>query len=209
MKRAAPSWVSQPPIKASGSSSRDRGKVWVKHPPANKSDDEPLSDRADEQKAKNRKWDPTPELVILEDDDSTPLPGKIKGMGKKARTHTLGEDEGFEALSQCLKGEARAIQYNLELAILIEYQNLHIPNLKGPPNTNNHLAYLSNVKVELSSQGKPHYRSPILPGPEGQQRPGGDRSGRQCPAGEGDDGDPTGEPQGWANQVLVCHFHPP
>ena len=85
-------------------------------------------------------------MVILEDDDSTPLPRKIKGTGKKACTHNLGEDEGFEALSQCLKGEAWAVQYNLELAILTEYRNLHILNLKGPPNTNDHSAYLSNVK---------------------------------------------------------------
>ena len=147
MKRAAPSRVSQPPSKASSSSSRDQGKVRLKHPPANQSDDKPLSDRADEPKAKNCKQDPTPDLVILEDDDSPPpLPGKIKGTGKKARTHNPGEDEGFEALSQCLKGTARAVQYNLELAILTEYRNLHIPNLKGPPNTDNHLAYLSNVK---------------------------------------------------------------
>ena len=85
-------------------------------------------------------------MVILEDDDSTPLPRKIKSTGKKARTHNPGEDEGFEALSQHLKGEAWAVQYNLELAILTEYQNLHIPNLKGPPNTDDHSAYLSNVK---------------------------------------------------------------
>ena len=106
MKRAAPSRVSQPPSKASSSSSKDWGKVRVKHPPTDLLDDEPLSDRADEPKAKNRKRDPTPDLVILEDDDSTPLPGKIKSTGKKARTHNPGEDEGFEALSQCLKGEA-------------------------------------------------------------------------------------------------------
>ena len=146
MKWAALSRVSQPPNKASSSSSKDRGKVRVRHPPANQLDDEPLSDRADEPKAKSHKWDPTPDLVILEDDDSTPLPGKIKSTGKKARTHNPGEDEGFEALSQRLKGEAQAVQYNLELASLTEYWNLHIPNLKGPPNTDNHLAYLSNVK---------------------------------------------------------------
>ena len=146
MKWAALSRVSQPPNKASSSSSRDRGKVQMKHPPANQSDDEPLSDRADEPKAKSHKRDPTPDLVVLEDDDSTSLSGKIKGMGKKARTHNPGEDEGFEALSQCLKGEAQAVQYNLELAILTEYWNLHILNLKGPPNTNNHSAYLSSVK---------------------------------------------------------------
>ena len=146
MKRAAPSWVSEPPNKASSSSSRDRGKVQLKHHAADLSDDKPLSDRADELKAKNCRWDPTPDLVILDDDDSTPLPGKMKGMGKKARTHNLGEDEGFEALSQCLKGEAQLVQYNLELAILNEYRNLHVPNLKGPPNTDDHSVYLSVVK---------------------------------------------------------------
>ena len=85
-------------------------------------------------------------MVILEGDDSTPLPGKIKSTGKKVRTHNPGEDEGFETLSQCLKGEAWAVQYNLKLAILTKYWNLHIPNLKGPHNTDDHLAYLSSVK---------------------------------------------------------------
>ena len=138
--------VSQPSSKASSSGSKHREKVRGKHPPADLSDDEPLSDRADELKAKNRKWDPTPELVILEDDDSTPLPGKTKGAGKKTRTQNLGEEEAIEALVQHLKGEARSVQYNLELAILNEYQNLHIPNLKGPPNTDDHSAYLSSVR---------------------------------------------------------------
>ena len=89
---------------------------------------------------------PPPDLVILDDDDSTPLPGKVKGMGKKTRTNNPGKDEAIEALSQRLKGKAWSVQYNLELAILNEYQNLHILNLKGPPNTDDHSAYLSNVK---------------------------------------------------------------
>ena len=38
------------------------------------------------------------------------------------------------------------MQYNLELATLVEYRNLHIPNLKGPPNIDDHSAYLSVVK---------------------------------------------------------------
>ena len=85
------------------------------------------------------------ELVILED-DSALLPRKVKGAGKKACAPTPGEDEGLETLSQCLKGEARAIQYNLELGTLTEYRNLHILNLKGPPNTDDHSAYLSIVR---------------------------------------------------------------
>ena len=97
-------------------------------------------------KAKNRKHETTPDLVVLEDDDSTPLPGKAKGTGKKTRTQTPDEDEAIKALSQRLKGEARSVQYNLKLAILMEYRNLHIPNLKGPPNTDDHSAYLDSVR---------------------------------------------------------------
>ena len=121
------------------------GKIRGKPPPANPSDDEPLSDRADELKAKNHKRDPTPDLVVLEDDDSTPQPGKSKGVGKKTRTQNPDE-EAIEALSQHLKGKARLAQYNLELATLTEYWNLHIPNLKGPPNTDDLSAYLSSVR---------------------------------------------------------------
>ena len=58
-----------------------------KHPSA-ESDDEPLSNRADEPKAKNCKHQATPDLVVLEDDDSTPLPGKAKSVRKKGRTQT-------------------------------------------------------------------------------------------------------------------------
>ena len=85
-------------------------------------------------------------MVVLKDDDSTPLPGKTKGAGKKAHTQTPDEEEAIEALCQCLKGEAPSVQYNLEMAILTEYRNLHIQNLKGPPNTDNHSAFLSSVR---------------------------------------------------------------
>ena len=147
MNWAAPSRVSQPPGKALSSSSKDRGKTQREHPlVANPLDDEPLSDKADEPKAKSRKRDPTPDLVVLDDDDSTPLPGKTKATGKKAHSSNPQEEEALEALCQHLKGEAQAIQYNLELAILTEYWNLNIPNLKGPPNTDDHSAYLSKVK---------------------------------------------------------------
>ena len=89
----------------------------------------------DEPKAKNCKHKATPDLVVLEDDDSTPLPGKTKSVGKKGRTQTPDEEEAIEALCQRLKGKARSIQSNLEITILNDYRNLHIPNLKGPPNT--------------------------------------------------------------------------
>ena len=143
MKRATPSRVSQPPNKASGS--KGQGKVQGGHAPADPLNDEPLSNQTEEPKAKSCKRDPTPELVVL-DDDSTPLPGKVKGAGKKTRALTLDEDEGMEALSQHLKGEAWAIQYNLELGTLTEYRNLHILNLKGPPNMDDHSVYLSIVR---------------------------------------------------------------
>ena len=84
--------------------------------------------------------------MVLEDDDSTPLPGKTKSAGKKGCTQTLDEEEAIEALCQCLKGEARSVQYNLEITTLNDYLNLHILNLKGPPNTNDHSVYLSSVK---------------------------------------------------------------
>ena len=67
-------------------------------------------------------------------------------MGKKARNQTSVDEEAIEVLSNRLKGEVRAVQYNLELAILVEYRNLCIPNLKGPPNIDDHSAYLSVVK---------------------------------------------------------------
>ena len=146
LKRAPPSQVSQPSSKAPSSGSQHREKFRGKHTPSDPSDDEPLSDRADKLKAKSRKWDPTPDLVILEDNDNAPLPGKAKGTGKKTHTQTPGEEEAIEALLNRLKGEARAVQYNLEVAILTKYRNLHIPNLKGPANTDDHSAYLSIVK---------------------------------------------------------------
>ena len=146
LKWAPASQISQPSSKASSSGSKHWEKIGEKHPPTDPSDDEPLSDRADEPKAKSRKHEATPDLVILEDDDSTPLPGKTKGVGKKGHTQTPDEEEALEALCQHLKGEAWSIQYNLELSILTDYRNLHILNLKGPPNTDDHLAYLSSVR---------------------------------------------------------------
>ena len=89
---------------------------------------------------------PNPDLVVLDDDDNAPLPRKAKGTGKKAGTQASVDKEAIEVLSNCLKGEVRAVQYNLELATLVEYRNLHIPNLKGPPNIDDHSAYLSVVK---------------------------------------------------------------
>ena len=141
--RATPSRPTQPSGKTPSSTSKD----WVrprKDPIAvpDPSDDEPLSDQTNEPKAKARKRDPTPDLVVVDDDDSTPLPGGQKTLKKLIPV----EEETTEALVQCLKGEARSIQYNLELAALVDYRNKFIPNLKGPPNTDDNSKYLSQVQ---------------------------------------------------------------
>ena len=133
----------QPSSKTSSSAPKD----WVrpqKDPVAvpDPSNDEPLSDQANEPKAKARKWDPTPELVIVDDDDSTPLPGKQKTPKKSLPV----EEEATDKLVQRLKGEARAVQYNLELAALVDYWNKSVPDLKGPPNMDDHSKYLSQVR---------------------------------------------------------------
>ena len=73
--RAAPSRFAQSSGKTPSSASKDRLKprkdpITVPDP----SDDDPLSDQANEPQAKAHKWDPTPELVVVDDDDSTPSP---------------------------------------------------------------------------------------------------------------------------------------
>ena len=101
--QAAPSRSSQPSNKTPSSVPKDRVRPW-KDPVAvpDPSDDKPLSDQANKPKAKNHKWDPTPELVVVDDDDSTPLPGKQKTPKKSLPV----EEEATEKLIQRLKGEA-------------------------------------------------------------------------------------------------------
>ena len=141
--RAAPSRSMQPSRKTPSSALKDWVRPW-KDPVVvpDPSDDEPLSDQANEPKTKARKQDPTPELVIVDDDDSTPLPGKQKTPKKLLPA----EDKATERLVQHLKGEARAVQYNLELAALVDYRNKSVPNLRGPSNTDDHSKYLSQVR---------------------------------------------------------------
>ena len=67
-------------------------------------------------------------------------------MGKKARMVVAPDEEGFDVLAERLKAESRAIQYNSELPVLSNYRNLHVPNLRGPLNTDNHSEYLKDVK---------------------------------------------------------------
>ena len=140
--RATPSRSTQP-SKASSSTPKDRVRPR-KDPMAvpDPSDDELLSDQANKPKPKAHKQDPIPELVVVDDDNSTPLPGKQKTPKKSLPV----DEEATEKLIQRLKGEARAAQYNLELAALVDYRNKSVPNLKGPPNTDDHSKYLSQVR---------------------------------------------------------------
>ena len=141
--RAAPSQSTQPSSKTSSSTPKDRVRPQ-KDPVAvpDPSDDEPLSDQANKPKAKAHKRHPTPELVVVDDDDSTPLPRKQKTPKKLLPV----EEEATDKLIQHLKGEARAVQYNLELAALVDYRNKSVPDLKGSPNTDDHSKYLSQVR---------------------------------------------------------------
>ena len=63
--RAAPSWSAQPSSETPSSAPKDRVRPQ-KDPTAvpDPSNDEPLSDQANEPKTKARKWDPTPELSL-------------------------------------------------------------------------------------------------------------------------------------------------
>ena len=101
--RAAPSRSAQPSRKTPSSTPKDRvrprkDRIAVPDP----SDDEPLSDQANKPKTKAHKQDPTPELVVVDDDDSTPLPRKQKTPKKLLPA----EEEATEKLLQHLKGEA-------------------------------------------------------------------------------------------------------
>ena len=100
--RATPSWSTQPSSKTSSSAPKDQVRPW-KDPVAvpDPSDNEPLSDQANEPKAKARKRDPTPELVVVDDDDSTLLPRKQKTPKKSLPV----EEEATDKLIQRLKGE--------------------------------------------------------------------------------------------------------
>ena len=73
--QATPSRSTQPSGKTPSFAPKDRVRprkdlIAVPDP----SDDEPLLDQANEPKTKARKRDPSPELVLVDDDDSTPLP---------------------------------------------------------------------------------------------------------------------------------------
>ena len=84
------------------------------------------------------------------DDDDDPLPDRPKGMGKKDKSCAYTQDKlaSLDSLLLRLKSEARSIQYAMETAGLAKYCNDHVPGLKSAPNTDDHSAYLAEVKRE-------------------------------------------------------------
>ena len=87
---------------------------------------------------------------MIVDDDDDPLPGRPKGTRKKekSRVYTQEELNSLDTLLLRLKSEARSIQYSMETAGLTKYHNDHVLGLRGAPNTDDHSAYLSEVKKE-------------------------------------------------------------
>ena len=87
---------------------------------------------------------------MIVDDDDDPLPERPKGTGKKDKSHAYTQEEldGLDSLLLQLKSEAWSIQYTMETAGLTKYRNDHVLGLKGALNTDDHSAYLSEVKKE-------------------------------------------------------------
>ena len=101
--QAAPSQSAQPSSKTPSSTPKDQVRPWKDLTAvSDHSDNEPLSDQANEPKTKAHKRDPTPELVIVDDDNSTPLLGKQKTPKKSLPV----EEEATEKLVQRLRGKA-------------------------------------------------------------------------------------------------------
>ena len=144
LKWHAPSRVTQPAGKAPTSGAQDRAQACMKHPIPVESDNEPLSDEAEERKSKSWKRN-SPELIVIPEDDSPLPPAWPKATGKK-RSGEVTNEEGLAMLNERLKAEVRATQYNNELTVLTNYRNLKIPDLLGPPNTTDHSEYLKDVK---------------------------------------------------------------
>ena len=110
--KAAPSRVSQAPrlpTHAPSEGKRSQSKVQPASPVwFNSSEDEPLSDKAGKLEPKSRNKDHTTlELMIVDNKDDDPLPGKPKGTGKKGKSHTYTQEEldGLDSLFLWLKGK--------------------------------------------------------------------------------------------------------
>ena len=89
----------------------------------------------------------------MDDEDDNPLPRKPKGTGKKGKSRVYTQEElaGLESLTLHLKSKAWSIQYGLETNGLTKNQNSHMQGLWGAPNTDDHSAYLAEVKKEYWS----------------------------------------------------------
>ena len=153
--KAALGRVSQPtgcPSRSAASATdigKDRGKVRRVSPdPFDYSDDDPLSDREREPKAKSRKWDRTSPVNMVVVDDDEPLSDcKHKTLVKKARAYTAEEQDALDRLMLRLKSDGRACQYNKEMASLTKYHNENVLDLCKAPNMDDHSVYLTMVKA--------------------------------------------------------------
>ena len=127
---------------------KDQGKArWPSPKGIDSSDDEPLPDKALDPKPKGRKLDYTsPDLVVLDDDDSPLSSTNWKTLAKKAKTYREMEQRTMDQLTLQLKSEGYHCQYSKELADLIKYQNENVPDLRKAPNTDDHSAHLATVK---------------------------------------------------------------
>ena len=86
--------------------------------------------------------------MIVDEDVASPLPDRLKGSGKKSRVYTQEEMDAYDTLLLHLKSEALTIQFGLETAGLTQYRNTHVPGLRGAPNTDDHSAYMAEVRKE-------------------------------------------------------------
>ena len=160
--KAAPGRVSQgsglpPCAQSEGKQStqsegkQSRSKVrWASPVWYNSSEDKLLSDKTSEPEPKSRKKDETTLELMIVDDDDDPLSDRPKGTGKKDKSRAYTQDElaGLDSLLLRLKSEAQSIQYAMETAGLTKYCNDHVPGLKSALNTEDHSAYLAEVKRE-------------------------------------------------------------
>ena len=135
--KTASSWVSQ----LAGHPSRSvaiapnirkhRDKMRRPSPNAfDSSDDDPLSDREWEPKAKSRKRDHTSPVAIVVLDDDEPLSdSKHKTPVKKSQTYTTGEQDALDRLLLQLKSDGHGCQYSKETVGLTKYCNEKVPDL--------------------------------------------------------------------------------
>ena len=152
--KTAPNWVSQPislpsqVVAVTPEIGKDQGKARQPSPKGvNSSDDEPLPDKGLDPKPKGCKWDYTsPDLVVLDDDDSPLSSTNRKTLAKKAKTYMEMAQRTMDRLTLQLKSEGCHCQYSKELANLTKYWNEKVPDLRKAPNMDDHLVHFATVK---------------------------------------------------------------